>query len=212
VAPTISGPSQQAESSREGGGNSAVNTATNSEASSDSDADSIDGESRRANRINEMFDSLEDDNPPIELDTVNTAIRSVFDDGQLARQLIFAHRDRIDKIKDVVFNVSMVLLVLFIYLVLNSFVFREIISNLYSINHKTWSTSATLEIHEGVLGVAEIGSVLVNVDETNAKYPMEVVNKVTGGDTVLRYVTRFSKNIRTIARAPCTLGTYFYSP
>ena len=166
--------------------NSALNTANNSEASDDSDAGSVDGESRRANRINEIFDSLEEDAPPIDAEEDNTAIKSIAYDGQLARQLIFKHRDRIDKIKEVVFNISVVLLVLFIYLILNSFVFREIISNLYSINHKTWSTSATLEVHDGVLGVAENGRVLVNVKEAYSKYPMEVKNKNSAGDTVLR--------------------------
>ncbi|GMH59580.1 hypothetical protein TrRE_jg647, partial [Triparma retinervis] len=211
VAPTTSIPPASTGDTAGGdhnNNNSALNTANNSEISDDSDADSVEGESRRVNRVNEMFDSLEADLPSVEAEesNLNMDIKSVPYDGQLARQLIFAHRDRIDKIKEVVFNVSMVLLVLFIYLILNSFVFREIISNLYSINHKTWSTSATLEVHEGVFGVVEGGKVLVNVDETNAKYPLEIKNKVAGGDSVLRINSFDPSSSATNTRTGLILG------
>jgi hypothetical protein len=62
VAPSTSIP-QASTGDAAGGGDSndsALNTANNSEISDDSDADSDEGKARSANRVNEMFDSLEE--------------------------------------------------------------------------------------------------------------------------------------------------------
>ena len=104
-------------------------------------------------------------------------------DYKNARHLIFARRDRLDKIKEVLFNISMVLLALLLYLVFNSFIFKEILSSLYGMTHESWSYTSTVLFHGGSLRIASSGNIGVNVA---GNYPLEVLPKTTGNDNVIR--------------------------
>ena len=173
-------------------GGTAQSTAQNSDEEDDDDEDS-DFETRMGRRedaVNQLFTDTAPEDVGDEADHMRTMMAKlvpsrVEDDYAMAKHMIFARQDRIDKIKEVLFNVSMVALGLLIYLICNSFIFREILSSLYGITHDSWSYTATVIFHGGALRVTNGGNLGVNVDVENGKYPLEMLPK-TGNDNVIR--------------------------
>ena len=57
---------------------------------------------------------------------------------------------------------------------------------LYGLQPTGWYRGNTLGLQDGVMYIVDSGSVLVNVEEGHAKYPLEVKASQPGDDTVLR--------------------------
>ncbi|GMH92129.1 hypothetical protein TL16_g12256 [Triparma laevis f. inornata] len=188
-----------------GGKNTALSTAQNSDSEDeDEDSDFETRMERREDAVNNLFT----EDAPNEIGDEAEHMRSMMQkmvpsrietDYAMAKHMIFARQDRIDKIKEVLFNVSMVLLVLLLYLVFNSFIFREILSSLYGITHDEWSYDSTVNFHGGVFKVGAGGNIGVNVGVEGGKYPLEMLPKA-GDDNVIRLKSAEGAGVGSLSR------------